>query len=194
MYITTIDDFLLARSRPVGPTQSFVNELKLNGKSPEFIRNFIETGNLDNGDSVVELYGNAEGYLFDWGHVLENLGANYFDGEIFLVATWNIVFNEVLHEFHLHGLHLEDLTVACETILSDRENESKLVQKIPQCLQVTGGNEASAFEFICCDSGEDAIRQIHEAREWLAKCFFSETVYELISCIQKKLSRRCEKN
>ncbi len=187
MRVTTIDDFLLARPQPVGPTQSFVNELKLNGKSQEFIQYFIETGSLDHGDSVVDLYCDAEGYVFDWGHLLENLGADIFDGEIFLVASWNIVFDDVLDDFHRHGLHLEDLTVVCETLLSDQEGESHLVRKMPQCLHVVGGNEASAFEFISCGSGENGIRQIQEAREWLAKCFLTETVDDLISAVHKSL-------
>lgn len=184
---TTIENFLLARPQPVGPTESFVNELKLNGKSTEFIQYFIETGRLDYDDLSVDLYNDAEGYVFDWGHVLEDIGAHIFNGEIFIFASWNIVLDSVLDDFHRRGLHLENLTVVCETLLSDQNGESHFSRKIPQCLEVEGGNEASAFELISCGTGENGVRQIQEAREWLAKCFLTETVNDLISAVRKSL-------
>ena len=189
MLESKIKDFMLARPQSVGPTQSFINELKLNGKSPEFIQHLIETGRLDHGDSEVDLYSDAEGYVFNWGHVLEDIGVDILDGDIFISVSWNIVFDDVLEEFHRRGLRLEDLTVVCLTLLSNLEGESHSGLKIPQFLEVIGGDEASAFEFMSGGSGEDGMRKIHVAREWLAKCFLSEIVDDLIAAIHKTLQK-----
>ncbi len=190
MQLNSLYDFRNGLAVPIRPNPSFIDELRLNGKSQQFIDHFIKTGVLKRPHNSSNLYGGAKGYNFDWGHVSEECASDIHDGEAYKWVHWNFYFDDLLAEFHKHGLRLEELCLICEGILTRPSMQNKFIlSEVPPSLRLADGDEASAFELFSVAKKKEGDSENLRAREWIANYFLCKTVPELIRLVKKTLQQ-----
>jgi len=184
------DDFFLGRSQSIRPTRSFLNELNLNGYSPEIIKKFFATGIFENEGEFTELYVGARGYTYEWGHIVEDVSSEDEEGNDFHYASWNFCFDELFTEFHEKDFFLDDLSLVFLKLLTNQNGRPCFNRLIPDYVEISSGNEASGFELIVCGIGESGLDDIRSAREWIACCFLDSILEEVLSAVKKSLRLR----
>ena len=184
------DDILLGRSKLVLPSGPFINELIKNGVTKKEIKEFLETGIVNERCRPLQIYSNARGYSYEWGHIIEKVSFLVEDGEIFHYASWNFCLDELLSEFHVKGLRLQDLSILCLDILLNEKRRPCIFWEIPNFIQVFRGNEVSTFNMVTCGVGDIGLEEIAIAREWMACCFLDPILEKVIKIAKKSLNGR----
>ncbi len=189
MPLMNTDDFLLGRARPILPSNSCINELIATGIAKEEIQTFLETRITNEKCRPLQIYADARGYTYEWGHIIEKVSFLVEDGEISHYASWDFCLDGLLSKFHRKGLRLHDLSVLCQDILCDEKRRPCIYWQIPNFMHVFHGNKVSTFKMVACGVGTKGLEEIDTAREWIACCFLNLILEKVIKIATKSLSR-----
>ena len=160
-------DFETGRTIPLQIPAPVFREWKINGVDA---------------DHLAELqaeYGEAMGYEFDWGQIIEEV----FDGILpadsdnledpsYLAVRWHFVFCDVYTAFLDGGGNLGELSDLATVILAEAEHsrhdlpEAWREDALPACISFDEGNNISAFAVRVAGQSNVA-----DARKWMSSVF-----------------------
>ncbi|OIQ96350.1 hypothetical protein GALL_216270 [mine drainage metagenome] len=189
MDLMNVDDFLFGRAQPMQPSQPIISDLIVNGVPMKEIKEFLETGIANENCRPLQIYSDARGYKYEWGHIIEKVSFLVEDGEISHYASWDFCLDGLLSKFHRKGLRLHDLSVLCQDILCDEKRRPCIYWQIPNFMHVFHGNKVSTFKMVACGVGTKGLEEIDTAREWIACCFLDLILEKVIKIATKSLSR-----
>lgn len=189
MRLMNTDDFLLGYSQPIRPSSPFMNELILRGISQKEINDFLQKGICEETGSPFVPYSNAHGYLYEWGHIIENNYYSYANEKLSHFASWSFCLDELLSHCHTKGICSHDLTDLLVDVLRNPKKRPNISLEIPNYIQVVPDRTISAFCFVVGGAGANGLEEIHIAREWIACCFLDHILYRVIHVTKKSLRK-----
>lgn len=190
MKINNSDDFLLGKTQRIKPTIQIQNEIEKNGACPKMIKKFLATEFIENKSCALSCYVKAEGYSFQWGHILEDISEIEDDGKKIRLASWNFCLDDLLVKFHEVGLHLDDLSQMCIDVIFSAEKRMNFRAQIPDYITVAEGNKVSSFELLVFETAENDFNEISVAREWIVCCFLDPMLNQILVAVEKDLRGR----
>ena len=142
-------------------------------------------------DSLTELeaeHGEALGYEFDWGQIIEEASDDGFttgsddpEGPVPMAICWHFVLSDVHGAFLERGGNLGELSDLATTILGELERSQRGLREdaredvLPACITFDEGNNISAFGV--CVHGESNVLL---ARQWVESFFIPAVLPMLI--------------
>ena len=163
------------------PTSDFESGRTIHLQIPEPVGREWKINGVD-ADHLAELqaeYGEATGYEFDWGQIIEevfdsipNADPDNLEDPPYLAVRWHFVLCDVYTAFLDGGGNLGELSDLATVILAEAEHsrhelpEAWRDDALPACISFDEGNNISAFAV-----GVVGRSNVADARKWMSSVF-----------------------
>ena len=163
------------------PTSDFESGRTIPLQIPEPVSREWRINGVD-ADHLAELhaeYGEAMGYEFDWGQIIEKVcdgiptaDSDNLEDPPYLAVRWRFVLCDVYTTFLDGGGNLGELSDLATVILAEAEHsrhdlpEASREDALPACVSFDEGNNISAFA--ACVVGRSNVA---DARKWMSSVF-----------------------